>query len=181
MAETSIDLLSRYLVDAIAAEKRFEAQLRGFAQEGDDEEVQTAFLAHANQTRTQHERLTHRLAALGGRVLSAKSFLADLFGLAPKLRQAEHVQEERTTQNLITAFAVESGECAFYEALAAVAVAAGDPQTERLAREIQAEERQAADRISRFIPSRAKIAFNVLTPHEIDPAIDTKAPDDRLI
>jgi hypothetical protein len=59
-------------------------------------------------------------------------------------------------------------------------LAAGDPETERLAREIQSEERQAAELIFRFIPSRSKIAFNLVTPHEIDPAIDTKAPGDRI-
>jgi ferritin-like metal-binding protein YciE len=179
--ETGKELLRRYLEDATAAEKSFETQLRNFAKEGDDEEVQAAFLTHANETRSHHERLARRLEELGGQPSSIKTALADLFSTAPKLSQAGHVQEERVTQNLIAAFSVETGECAMYEALANAAAAAGDPETESLAREIQVQERETAERFFRFIPSRSKIAFNVLTPNEIDPAIETRAPDDRVI
>jgi ferritin-like metal-binding protein YciE len=79
------------------------------------------------------------------------------------------------------AFTVENSEYAMYEALAAAAEAAGDTTTETLAREIQAEEKQTAEKIWRFIPSRAKIAFNLLTAAETDPAVNTKAADNRLI
>jgi ferritin-like metal-binding protein YciE len=181
VAESAARLLSRYLDDAIAAERSFETQLRSFAEQGDDDEVQSAFLTHAGQTRTQHERLARRLEQLGGSPSTSKALLAGLYEMGPKLSQAGHVPEERITQNLIAAFTIETGECALYEALATLAAAAGDPQTERLAREIQAEEQHAAELIFRFIPSRSKIAFNVVTPHEIDPAIDTKAPDDRIL
>lgn len=37
MAETAIDVIKRYLVDAIAAEKSFETQLDTFSKEGDNE------------------------------------------------------------------------------------------------------------------------------------------------
>jgi ferritin-like metal-binding protein YciE len=104
-----------------------------------------------------------------------------VFGLAPKSAQVGHQAQERTTQNLITAFAVENSECAMYEALTAAAKAAGDSATEALAREIQAEEKQTADKIWRFIPSRAKIAFNLLTVAETDPSVNTKVQDNRLI
>ena len=66
MAETSSEVLKRYLQDAIAAEKSFETQLRGFSREGDDSEAKAAFAQHAAETRSQHERLTARLEALGG-------------------------------------------------------------------------------------------------------------------
>jgi ferritin-like metal-binding protein YciE len=181
VSENSVDVIRRYLDDAIAAEKSFETQLRGFAQEGDDEEVQAAFRAHADQTRVQYERLTQRLETLGGSPSTAKSLFAHLFALTPKAVQLGHSPAERLAQNLIVAFAAEKSECAMYEALASVAAAAGDESTEKLVREIQAEESEAADKIWRFIPTRSKIAFNLLTAGEIDPAIETKAPDDRVI
>ena len=165
----------------MAAEQGSEAQLRGFAEAGDDDEVRNTFLMHAEKTGAQYQRLARKLEALGGRPSEEKSFFADLFGTIAKAPQAAGVQEEQTTQNLIAAATVESGKCALYEALATVAAIAGEPDIERLAREIQAEERQTAERLYRFLPSRSKIAFNVLTPHEIDPAIETKAPDDRAI
>ena len=78
-------------------------------------------------------------------------------------------------------FTVENSECAMYEALAAAAEAAGDNATETLARDIQAEEKQTADKIWRFIHSRAKIAFNLLTASETDPSVNTRMADNRLI
>jgi ferritin-like metal-binding protein YciE len=128
------------LEDAIAAEKSFEARLRSFAEEGDDTEVQDAFLTHAEETRVQHERLTARLEALGGGRSAVKSFLEQLFAVVPKPAQVGNSGDERLVQNLVIAFAVEQSECAMYEALANAAVAAGDPVTEDLAREIQAQE-----------------------------------------
>lgn len=181
MAQTSDDVIRRYLEDAIAAEKSFEPQLEGFAREGDDEEVQAVFAIHAAETRRQYELLTSRLEELGGNPSTAKSLLAHVFGLAPKSAQVGHAPEERTTQNLIMAFTVENSECAMYEALAAAAEAAGDDVTGALAREIQAEERQTAEKIWRFIATRAKIAFNLLTAAETDPSVNTRTADNRLI
>ncbi|MFL6353916.1 MAG: DUF892 family protein [Bryobacteraceae bacterium] len=181
MAQTSNDLIRRYLEDAIAAEKSFETQLQGFAREGDDEEVEAVFAIHAAETRRQYERLTTRLEALGGSPSTAKSFLAHVFGLTPKSAQVGHAPEERTTQNLMMAFTVENSEFAMYEALAAAAEAAGDTATETLAREIQEEEKQTAHKIWHFIPSRAKIAFNLLTATETDPSVNTRTADNRLI
>lgn len=181
MAESSTDVIRRYLQDAIAAESSFETQLRAFSEHGDDDDVRSAFAQHAEETRHQQDLLTARLEQLGGSPSGAKSIFAHLFGSTPKLAQATHVQEERTAQNLIVAFSVETSECAMYEALASVAAAAGDVATQTLAREIQAQERQTAEKIWHFIPSRAKIAFNMLTPSDIDPSVATRAVDNRLI
>ncbi len=166
MAETSIEVIKRYLEDAIAAEKSFETQLQGFANDGDDPAAKAAFHQHSLETRQQHERLTARLEALGGSPSGAKSLLAHIFGLSPKTAQIGHEKEERTTQNLITAYAVENSEIAMYESLAAVAEAAGDTQTADLARSIQAEEKTTAERIWKLIPSAAIAALQRLTGSE---------------
>ena len=159
MPETSTDVIKRYLQDAIAAERSFETQLQGFAKEGDDEAAKAAFHQHAIETRQQYERLTARLEALGGTTSAAKSFLAHLFGLSPKTAQLGHVEEERTTQNLMMAYAVENSEVAMYESLIAVAEAAGDTQTAALAREIQAEEKRTAEKVWSLLPNAALSAF----------------------
>ena len=63
------------------------------------------------------------------------------------------------------AFAVENSELAMYEALAAVAEAAGDSITERLAREIQTEEKTAAEKLWKLLPTAATVSFvRVTTP-----------------
>ncbi len=163
MAETSNDVIKRYLEDAIAAEKSFETQLQGFAKEGDNETVKSAFHQHALETRTQYERLTARLEALGGSTSTAKSILAHIFNLSPKAAQIGHEKEERTTQNLMMAFAVENSECAMYESLAAIADAAGDTQTANLARQIQSEEKATAEKVWKLLSPTALDAYRRIT------------------
>jgi ferritin-like metal-binding protein YciE len=171
---SSPETILRYLEDAIAAEKAFEDQLRSFANEGDDEEVQFLFADHADETRAQRERLKAHLASLGAGEEEGRTALPSLLDFAPKFAQAGHTMEERLVQNLVAAFSIESGESAMYEALAHVARAAGDRVTELLAREMQEEERRAAEKLFHFLPTRSKIAFNVLTAEEIDPSVETK-------
>ena len=159
MAETSVDVIKRYLVDAIAAEKSFETQLDGFSKEGNDAAAKALFHQHALETKRQYERLTARLESLGGSPSTTKSFLAHIFGLSPKAASIGHEEEERTTQNLMMAFAVENSELAMYEALATSAEAAGDTQTASLAREIQAEEKATAEKVWKLIPNASRQAY----------------------
>jgi ferritin-like metal-binding protein YciE len=173
MAETSVDVIKRYLQDAIAAEKSFETQLEGFSKEGDDTVVQSLFRQHAAETKQQYERLTARLAALGGSPSTAKSLLAHVFGLSPKAAQLGHEKEERTTQNLM--MAVENSEMAMYESLATVAEAAGDTETASLARQIQAQEKETAEKIWRVLPGCAEQAFLRVTSDSGFPGTRTAA------
>ncbi|MDQ2711207.1 MAG: ferritin-like domain-containing protein [Acidobacteriota bacterium] len=163
MAETSAGVVRRYLEDAIAAERSFETQLQGFAKEGDNAAAKQAFHQHALETKNQYERLTVRLESLGGSPSGAKSLLAHIFGLSPKTAQIGHEKEERTTQNLMMAFAVENSELAMYEALASVAEAAGDSDTFALARSIQKEEKATAEKIWQLLPDAALEAYGRLT------------------
>src|SRR4051794_30999998 len=110
--------INRYLEDAIAAEKSFETQLNGFAKEASWPEARTLFEVHSRETHAQFESLTARLEALGGSIPAVKTMLADVFGMAPKIAQAGHEEEDRATQDLMMAFAVENAEVAMYESLA---------------------------------------------------------------
>lgn len=181
MAENSKEAIRRYLEDAVAAENGIESQLRSFAEQGDDEEVQALFAEHALQTSSQVSRLNARLQELGGSPNRPKGWLSELFSLSAQLGHITHAKEERLAQNLVLAYSMEMSECAMYEALASAAQAAGDSVTNGLANEIAAEERAVAAKIWHLLPSRSKIAFNVLTAGEVDPAIETRAPDDRLL
>ena len=176
------DVIRGYLQAAIAAETSVETQFRAFAQEGDDEEVRASFAEHADETRRQYDRLNSHLGQLGGASsFHFKSALPDIFSLVPELSQSSHTPEERIAHNLIVGFAVTTSRCAMYEALAAITEAAGVTATASLAREIQAQKRRAAEHIWRFLPSRSKIAFNMLTAGEIDPSIETRAMVDRIV
>ncbi|HEX4772276.1 MAG TPA: DUF892 family protein [Bryobacteraceae bacterium] len=168
MADTSIEVVKRYLQDAIAAEKSFETQLHGFAKETRNEQAKTVLESHLTETRGQIERLTNRLEQLGDTPSTAKSLLAHVFQLAPKAAQLSRDKEGRgteasTTQDLILAFAIENNECAIYESLASTAEAAGDPETAALARSIQAEEKAAANRIWSLLGSAARSEYLATT------------------
>lgn len=151
--------ITRYLVDAIAAEKSFETQLKGFAEESTDSEARAAFNTHAEQTRFQYEDLTKRLQALGESPSALKSALAHFFGMAPKAAQVGHAAEERTTQDLIMAFSVENAEVAMYEALIVAAKSAGDTETVSLAKRIQQQEKETAEKVWKLIAPAATRAF----------------------
>jgi ferritin-like metal-binding protein YciE len=177
----SEEVIRQYLQEAIGAEEAFESRLRQFASDGDDDEVQLAFRLHADETRSQRDRLAVRLRQLGGDAGSAgSSSSAHFFDLPPGSGNGARVPEERIARNLIAAYAVEAGECAMYEALALAAARNADAPTEQLAREIQAEERKTAEILWHFLPSRSKIAFNMLTLEEIDPSVETRTSDDRI-
>ena len=174
MAGNHSDLIRRYLEDMITVEKSFETQLREFSSAGDDDDVKQTFADHAEETRTQYERLGAALQRLGGNAGKGKTLLARAFALTPKSPQIPHIEEERIVQNLVVAYTVEAAECGLYEGLATIAEAGGERETAALARAIQAEEKRAAETIWRFIPTRSIIAYNMLTAGEIDPAVETK-------
>jgi ferritin-like metal-binding protein YciE len=154
--------IHRYLQDAIAAEKSFETQLRGFAEEAANENAKTAFAVHADETKQQYERLTARLKALGGEPSTLKSLLAHIFNMAPKAAQTGHTEEERTTQDLMMAYSVENAEVAMYESLFIAAQAAGDAETAELARAIQAQEKATAEKVWNLIgPSASEACLRV--------------------
>jgi ferritin-like metal-binding protein YciE len=149
-------ILRAYLEDIIAAEKTFETQLTSFSKEGEFAPAQQAFAHHAQETRTQHEMLTKRLDALGGKPSTVKSLLAHFFGASPKAAQLGHDPWDRLTQNLMIAFAVENAEVAMYEVFATAAGSAGDRETEQLARTIQQQERETADKVWQLLGPAAR-------------------------
>ena len=163
--------IPRYLEDAIAAEKSFETQLRGFARDSEFAEVNAVFISHADETKGQYDRLTARLHELGGEPSGAKSILAHVFNAAPGAAQLGHTAEERVTQDLIMAYAVENAEIAMYESLALTASSFGDADTERLVRNIQSQEKEAAGRVWKLIDPVAGEAFTRLNRSGKNPLI----------
>lgn len=151
--------IRRYLEDAIAAEKSFETQLRGFAEEATYPGASMAFATHSAETKVQHERLTARLRVLGGEPSTIKSALAHLFNMAPHIAQIGHEAEERTTQDLIMAYSMENAEVAMYQAMAVAAEPFDDTETAELARSIQQQERETASKVWKLIGPSAEQAY----------------------
>ena len=167
MANTSsTELIQRYLQDAIASEESFESRLRGMADEGDNPRVQELFASHADETKRQCDRLISRLQVLGGKPSTTKGIIAHIFGSVPKAGQIGQSKEDKNTQNLIIAYAIEQSEVASYEALKVAAEAVGDIPTANLAEEIQREEQMAAQRIWNLIPANARLSVKRQTSGE---------------
>jgi ferritin-like metal-binding protein YciE len=152
-------VLQRYLEDVIASEKSFESQLRTMATESDYAPAKMVFATHASETKSQLERLTARLEQLGGSVSSVKTAMAHMFNFTPKAPPIGHDTSEKASRNIIMGFTIANSEVATYEALATVAAAAGDMVTEKLAREIQEEERRASNTLWHLIAPSCEIAF----------------------
>jgi ferritin-like metal-binding protein YciE len=155
---SSSELIKRYLQDIIASEKAFESQLRSMSEDSDNRPVAELFSAHADETKRQCNRLISRLQELGGNPSTAKSFIAHVFNAVPRAGQIGQRDEDRCTQNLIVAYAIEQSEVATYEALKVAAQTVGDTATGQIAEEIQQEERMAAQRIWNLLPANARLA-----------------------
>jgi ferritin-like metal-binding protein YciE len=161
MAETSAAVVIRYLQNAVAAEKALESQLTAFADHQSDDVLKQLFRQRALETKSHHEKLSRRLAALGSTPSNPKNLLAHIFGLGSRSATIAHTDRKHTAPDLITAFAIEHSEVAMYEAFAAIAEAASDIDTADLVRSIQHEARAAAERLWQLLPAAAIRSFGL--------------------
>ncbi len=153
------EVIVRYLEDAEAAERNFEDALATFGHTGEQNLVKNFFHMASAKAKTQHERLEVRLRALGGSPSTTKSILAHLLAFAPTTAQIGHEPAEKNTQHLMVCIAAASAEMAMYESLATVAQAAGDGETEQLARQLQAEEKEDYEQSWKLLRVSALDAF----------------------
>lgn len=155
MAERSVDVIKRYVADAIAAEKSFETQLHRFAKQVENEPAKAVLQKCAGKTKQHYERLTDRMHRLEGSVSVARSLLPYIFGLGIKGSHLAPDKEERASHELATAYAVANSVVALYECLATMAEAAGDAETAELASSIQSEKRVMVREIWTLLPAVA--------------------------
>jgi ferritin-like metal-binding protein YciE len=156
---TSQEVITKYIEDAEAAERNFEDTLGTFGKAGEQNEVKSFFAWASGKAKTQHERLETRLRELGGSPSTAKSFLAHILSFSTTAAQIGHEPVEKNTQHLIMCVGAAAAEMAMYEALATVAAVAGDLTTERLARELQAEEKDDYEKAWKLLAWSAEDAF----------------------
>lgn len=159
MAETPQDRLIRYIQDAHASEVGIVTVLKDFISEVDNVQVKAVFQEHLAVTESQAQRLEQRLIALGSGASDGKGILNTLMGKASDVMHALHDTKDKTTQDLIKAYATEHLEIGMYESMYSYASAIGDTQTAQLAKQIQAEEQEAADKVFPLITMTAKAAL----------------------
>lgn len=162
--------LTRSIKDATDFTKILATQLRVLSDNGDDGEVRDFLLRQADTAASERDRL---LQATAGESDSNRLGveLASKIPLAPFL---ERTQEEKILDALLVAFSALNVKRAMLTGLRAAADKAGDTDIGKFAADAAASAAQATSEAWRFIPSRSKIALNVLTAGEIDPAVETK-------
>lgn len=158
MAEDAKARLLRYLSDAHAAEEGGLSSLHDIAAEANDPDVRAAAAEHGTVTRSQADRLEARIHALGGGKVAGKSLVNTIIGKGSDLLNIFHDQEDKQTQDLIKAYALENFEVGMYTSLRAYANAIGDAETAYLAETLMHEEQLAGERFLRLIPQAAVAA-----------------------
>lgn len=163
MAEDSRARLLRYLNDAHAAEEGGLASLKDIAAESNDPDVRAAVEEHLLVTRSQADRLEAHIRALGGDRVAGKSLINSLIGKGSDLLNIFHDQEDKQTQDIIKAYALENFEVGMYTSLKAYANGIGDAETAHLADTLLHEEQLAGERFLRLIPQVAVAAIDKTT------------------
>ncbi len=163
MAEDARARLLRYLSDAHAAEEGGMSSLRDIAAEANDPDVRMAATEHLQVTQSQADRLEARIHALGADKVSGKSLVNTIIGKGSDLLNIFHDQEDKQTQDIIKAYALENFEVGMYTSLKAYANGIGDAETAQLADTLLHEEQLSGERFLRLIPQVAVSAITKTT------------------
>ena len=151
-------------------------EFRSLVPEGDDEDVQKFFLQQADLASDEAEFF---LNYSGGEV-DGTSDLSELVTQIPLALATARISEERILQGIIAVFTALNAKRAAFAGLRQVALKTGVSDLARAAAKVEAQAEEASGRAWHFLPSRSKIAFNMLTLDEVDPAVDTKMAGDRI-
>jgi ferritin-like metal-binding protein YciE len=157
--EAAKERMLRYLNDAYAVEEGGLASLVGIAEETPEGDIKTALEEHVTVSKAQMERLRSRIVEIGGQPNPAKGWVNTVIGKGSELLNCFHDLEDKLTQDLIKAYALEHFEIGMYVAMKAFANAVGDYGTAQLADGILGEEQLASERLLRFIPALAEKAI----------------------
>ena len=149
--------LTKYLADAHAIEEQATALLKGGIKVVEDPELKRLFDQHLGETEHHTELVEQRLEALEGKPSKLKDLALKMGGLNWGGFFSAHPD---TTGKLVCfSYAFEHLEIAGYEMLGRVAQRAGDEATVAMAREILADERAAAAKLSGAYTHGAALAL----------------------
>lgn len=158
MAEDIKERVLRYLNDAYAVEEGAISALTDLSTDAHHPDVRAAASEHLEQTKLHASRINARIVALGGDASHGKSLVNKVIAMGSDLLNIFHDAEDKQTQDVIKAYALENFEVAMYTALKSYADAVGDYETAQLADSLISEEQLAAERMLRIVPAVAVTA-----------------------
>jgi ferritin-like metal-binding protein YciE len=153
------DRLIRYLDDACAMESGAATVLQTFLDEANYPAAKQELEAHLMAAKDHGLQIEKRLRELGGQPSTSKGFFNNLMGKLSDMLHAAHDPYDKTTQDLIKAYAMDHLCVGAYASLAAFSRAYGDTTTAELAEKIMGEAAAAADRVRPHIAESAAETF----------------------
>jgi ferritin-like metal-binding protein YciE len=159
---TTDDKLVQYLTEAHAMELALVRTLQAHVAMTPSGGYRGELERHLRETRGHAERIARRLDELGHSRSTAKAALVTgqrmlgqllAFGKAPADMLRGASREEKLLKNAKDECATEQYEIATYDALEALAEAAGDAETARLAREHRADEERMLGALREALPT----------------------------
>jgi len=166
--EAPNDRLIRYLQDAHAAEVGIVEMLEQFINDAECHDIpRMLFREHLATTRSQVDRLTDRLRELGAQPNEGKGFFTSLLAKSNQVVNLTKDEYDRSTQNLIKAYATEHFEQGMYASIISYAEAYGDEETAIMCEEILSEEEEAALKIFPLIELSAQQTFEATSTDPI--------------
>jgi ferritin-like metal-binding protein YciE len=147
MNERSIqEQIVKYLADIHSIEQQALVQMKIAPKIAGDATLEAAFEKHIGETEDQKRRVDERLEALGGSPSKVKVVAGA--ATAPAFALFARLQPDTPGKLVSHAFSYEHMELAAYELLSRIAHRANDQQTVELAKQIAAQERVMARRLS---------------------------------
>ena len=138
--------LIKHIDEAYAMEQNVLRMLDGMISTTDDPEILDALEHHKMRTQSHADRMKARLEAHDATPSGVKQVGGMLQAMAKM--PLDMVRGEKAGRNARDGYATEHMEIASYELLRRIAQKAGDEETDRVAREIIAEEKEMAKTIS---------------------------------
>lgn len=175
--------LVAYLNDAYATERRLEIALQAHIALTPHREYKARLREHLKETKAHARAVAKRIKQLGGeaevvslpgpdpvakgvRAVKTKAQQAVAAVQGPLHAVRGESAEERMLKNARTEFHDEAEEIAHYRTIEALAKAAGDKDTAKLAREIQREEKRMSDFLGGIIGELATAVIAADVPEE---------------
>jgi ferritin-like metal-binding protein YciE len=171
--------LVKYLTDAHSIEQQALEQMKRAPDIAGDPELAGFFKLHLTETEQQNRLLEERLDALGAGPAKLKDLAGKVTGVGFAL--FAKFQPDTPGKLVSHAYSYEHMEIATYELLARVAELAADPETVRVAREIEQQERAMAERLEGSFELAVETALRELSPDDLRVQLEKYLADAHAI
>jgi ferritin-like metal-binding protein YciE len=169
----------KYLGDVHAIEKQALPQVKAAPKIAGDPTIADAFERHIGETENHEQRVRERLEALGERPNKIKDAAGTATG--PAFVLFAKLQPDTPGKLVTHAYSYEHMELAAYELLSRVAARAGDDETVSMARDIAAQERAMAGRLSDNWDRAVDASIAAAAPGDLGEQLDKYLADAHAI